>query len=151
MNFVDWCNSNQGFIEIILSILTLVVSICAIIISVITARMPFKRKIELTCGSSIGIGQDFEGIYVTATNVGNRVIHICMIGFYCGKNVYFNKDTINQSTILLKPADFTTQYIDKKDYSIFFKNSKKFKIYAFVKDESGKKYKKYLCKVKELM
>lgn len=150
MNIINWCNNNQGFIEVILSILTLSVSICAIIISLITAKLPFKRKLDISCGTSFGIGDDFEGIYVTATNVGNRVVHICMIGFYCRKNIYFNKNTISESTILLKPGEFTSQYIDKNDYKIFLKNNTNAKIYAFVKDESGKKYKKYLCKVKKL-
>lgn len=151
-DIINWCNSNQGFINMILSIATLIISTLAVIISIITAQLPYKRKVDISCGSSIGVGIDFEGIYVTATNVGNRAVRICNMGF-CVKNaVYFNKNTIYQNTIILKPGDTTTQYFEKKDYAIFYKNNSKNKrIYAFAKDESGKLYKKYLCKIKELI
>lgn len=151
-NLINWCNNNQGFIDMILSVSTLIVSLLAVIISIITAQLPYKRKIDITCGYSMGMDIDFEGIYVTATNIGNRAVRICTIGFCVKNNTYFNKDTILQSTVILKPGDITTQYIDKRDYSIFKRNnSKNQKIYAFAKDETGKMYKKYLCKIKTLV
>ena len=38
LDIIDWCNSNQEFIGALLSLLTFIVSIIAIITSVITAR-----------------------------------------------------------------------------------------------------------------
>lgn len=151
-DIINWCNNNQGFINMILSVATLMVSAIAVIISIITAQLPYKRKVDISSGSSLGVGIDFEGIYVTATNVGNRAVRICNIGFCVKNDVYFNKDTISQSTTILKPGETTTQYINKNDYEIFYRNnSRNKKIYAFAKDESGRMYKKYLCKIKELI
>lgn len=71
MEIIEWCNNNQGFISAILSLLTLIASIIAIIISIVTSRLPFKKKLLLTSGSFIGIGFKCTGTHVTVTNVGN--------------------------------------------------------------------------------
>lgn len=41
---ITWCNSNNGFATILLSALTLLVSIIAIIVSIRTARLPYNYK-----------------------------------------------------------------------------------------------------------
>ena len=40
---VIWCNENTGFATILLSALTLIVSIIAVIVSINTARLPYKN------------------------------------------------------------------------------------------------------------
>lgn len=76
LDIIDWCNNNQGFIGALLSLLTLIVSIIAIIISVITARNPYKRKLAVSGGTTVGIGLDFIGVHITAINVGNMPVMI---------------------------------------------------------------------------
>lgn len=44
MNFIDWCNNNMGFVSLLLSALTLFVSILAIVVSIHTAKLPYKKK-----------------------------------------------------------------------------------------------------------
>lgn len=76
---INWCNSNNGFATILLSALTLLVSIIAIIVSIRTARLPYKKKLIVSGGSFISAGG--IGLYITATNVGNRQLKISNIGF----------------------------------------------------------------------
>ena len=47
---ITWCNSNNGFATILLSALTLLVSIIAIIVSIRTARLPYKKKLIVSGG-----------------------------------------------------------------------------------------------------
>lgn len=53
---ITWCNSNNGFATILLSALTLLVSIIAIIVSIRTARLPYKKKLIVSGGSFISAG-----------------------------------------------------------------------------------------------
>ena len=43
---ITWCNSNNGFATILLSALTLLVSIIAIIVSIRTARLPYTFPMQ---------------------------------------------------------------------------------------------------------
>ena len=45
-NIIQWCNDNVGFATIVLSTLTLLVSIIALIVSTRTARLPYKKIIK---------------------------------------------------------------------------------------------------------
>lgn len=102
MEIIEWCNNNQGFISAILSLLTLIASIIAIIISV-------------------------EG------------------------QVFTNIKTIEESRIMLNPGETTTQYFYNSEFSAFSKIQQNKKAYAYAEDSEGKKYKKYICKVKNLV
>lgn len=110
LDIIDWCNKNQGFIGALLSLLTLIVSIITIIISVITARNPYKRKLAVSGGTSVGIGFEFAGLHITAVNVGNMLVMIKTIGIKIGKDIYINVNTITESRIMPKTTETTTQY-----------------------------------------
>ena len=43
---IQWCNENVGFATIVLSALTLLVSIIAVIVSIRTARLPYKKLLK---------------------------------------------------------------------------------------------------------
>lgn len=73
MDVIDWCNNNIGFVSLLLSALTLLVSILAIVISIHTAKLPYKKKLLVTTGSYIHTVDRSLGIYISATNVGNRM------------------------------------------------------------------------------
>lgn len=149
--FIQWCNENQGFLTIVLSALTLLVSIIAIIVSLHTARLPYKKKLLVKTGntiSSIGLG-----LHVTATNVGNRNIKISNIGFLIGNQIYINKNTLMESLIVIGQGDTTSQYYDLQEFRATLadmKISPSTKIYAFVEDTEGTRYKKKLTDVKSL-
>ena len=47
MNIIQWCNENNGFLTAILSLIGLVLSVPAIVVSLRTARLPYKKKLML--------------------------------------------------------------------------------------------------------
>lgn len=84
MEFVQWCNENEGFLSAVLSIIGLMLSVIAIVVSVQTARLPYKKKLMLgsymMLGATVNPGVNattfIMGMSTSATNVGNRAIVI---------------------------------------------------------------------------
>lgn len=105
--FIIWCNNNVGFVSIVLSALTLFVSIIAIIVSIHTARLPYRKRLMVVTGNYIS--EDGIGYHITATNIGNRNIKIKTIGFLIGKSIYINKNTIFDSQVMLSQGEETSQ------------------------------------------
>lgn len=142
---VKWCNDNSGFAQIILSLITILISFLAIIISIITARLPYKKKILLTCGSYIGIGYDDDGIHVTVTNIGNRNVYIKNIGIILDKKMILQaKESFSLKDKILEPGESVSTYLSSTDLKEYRTPTKK--AYAFFEDnENSKKY-KYICK-----
>ena len=90
-DIVQWFNNNQGFVSALLSTLTIALGVIAIIISVQTARLPFRKKVKLW-GS---IGYIFDSniltptigkVFASACNVGNRDVYIKFLGFAIKKD-----------------------------------------------------------------
>lgn len=82
-SFVDWCNYNSGFVSAVLSIATILVSIIAIVISILTARLPYKKKAKLSGSISYAFPAERPTVAaydVNATNIGNRNINITFLG-----------------------------------------------------------------------
>ena len=142
---IKWCNDNSGFAQIILSLITILISFLAIIISIITARLPYKKKILLTCGSYIGIGYDDDGIHVTVTNIGNRNVCIKNIGIILDKKMILQaKESFSLKDKILEPGESVSTYLSSTDLKEYKAPTKK--AYAFFEDnENSKKY-KYICK-----
>ena len=90
MAIVQWCNDNSGFVSAVLSLITIFISVLAIIISLRTARLPFKKRIKLSGSFDYvnEVGTEFSktiGIYVNACNVGNRAVNIKYLGLAVSK------------------------------------------------------------------
>lgn len=77
---IQWCNDNVRFAIIVLSSLTLLVSVIAIIVSVRTARLPYKKMLKTETGSYLTT-DDESGVHVTAINCGNINFTINSMGF----------------------------------------------------------------------
>jgi hypothetical protein len=150
-NIINWCNDNVGFATILLSVGTLIISIIAIIISINTSRLPFKKRLRLETGSFFWIGVRGQGIHVTAINIGNRNIVIKTMGLLINGQCCINIHTIKESQISLAIGESTTQYFDDKNLLEIVKLSAKFKVFGYVEDTEGQKYKKYICKVETLI
>ena len=147
MEFIEWSNLNNGFVSLLLSALTLFVSILAVIVSVHTARLPYKKKILIVSGSCVS--EDGIGLHITATNVGNRDINVKTTGFLIGKIVYINKTTIFESQVILKQGETTSQYFHIEKMRDVIKNKRintSTKVFSFVEDSEGKIYKKALVR-----
>lgn len=152
MGFIEWCNANMGFASLLLSGLTFLVSVLAIIVSLQTSRLPYKKKLLVVAGNFIS--PDDMGFHITATNIGNRNIKIKTIGFLIGKSTYINTNTIFESRKILTQGEETSQYynIDWLQAAIIKANVKESAlIWAFVEDTEGKKYKKRFARVGKLL
>ena len=147
---IKWCNENIGFLTAVLSFLTLFFSVIAIIVSINTSRLPYKKKLLVNVGSFIGVGFDSYGIHVTITNIGNRNIIINKIGLLIGKKLYQNKNTILEKQINLSIGESTSQYFESSDLKTIKDLKKNFKVYGYVEDTEGKKYKKFCCRLKKI-
>jgi hypothetical protein len=128
------------------------VSILAVIISIRTARLPYKKKILVVSGSYIS--SDGMGLHITVTNVGNRNIKIKTIGFLLGNLVYINKNTLMESQVMLMQGEITSQYFNIDDLKAKIMDSKistSIIIRAFMEDTEGKRYKRRLIKAGKLI
>lgn len=151
MGFVKWCNENSGFITAVFSLLSLLISTIAIIISVLTARLPFKKALRISGGSYFGVGsgqEDKQGIYVNALNVGNVPINIVELGLWHNNKQILNVHTIKEARGILTQMSSVEQEFCSESLREAFRG-KTGKVYAFAKDAEGKIYKKYLCHVRD--
>ena len=55
---IEWCNLNNGFLTAILSMVGLLLSLTAIVVSVRTALLPFKKKIKISSFVSIAFSKN---------------------------------------------------------------------------------------------
>ena len=91
MEIITWCNVNQGFATIILSIFTLIISVIAIVVSIKTAQFPFKKKL----GINVVFDELNENEYqckLYVMNTGNRIIVIFGIWLESGENFLCNTE-----------------------------------------------------------
>lgn len=154
MCFIQWCNDNSGFISAILSLVGLVLSVTAIVVSIQTARLPYKKKIMLASsvllGANVFPGVSTEsfviGISASATNIGNRTISLTYLGYAIKKDGKFhmiypiNREFDCKST--LAPSEMgETQFNTDELLKCFSNISQDTKLYVFAKDTEGKEYK----------
>lgn len=138
---IKWCNDNVGFATIVLSSLTLLVSVIAIVVSVRTARLPYKKMLKIETGSYLTT-DDESGLHVTATNCGNMDFTINSMGFIGKGNQFMvNFHSNNQYPLRLKNGDQASEYFTDAAPAIQQLKMNK-KIIAYVKDSEGKIYKK---------
>lgn len=153
--FIQWCNENNGFIAAILSLVGLVLSITAIIVSIRTARLPYKKKLLL--GSYLSIAGGFNsagqamtktiGISSSATNVGNRTVNITYLGYAIKKNGHYNyifpTNRDFDSKASLEPSEMAeTQFYADELLMRFSDENRKTRLYVYAKDTEGTEYKK---------
>lgn len=149
-NLIQWCTANNAFINLILSLSTIIISIIAIIVSLTTARLPYKKKIKLSCGIAYN-GASWM-ISINAVNIGNRAVKIEMIGLLINSKQLFDKGTIGSNQITLNPAAITTHYINCGDLQhICGGIAKETIVYAYVTDSEGKTYKEKTGTVADLI
>lgn len=121
MKFVEWCNENQGFLSLLLTIFTALISVIAIVISILTARLPYKKKLKLINNYKFGIMQtargNLESMFLTVgvVNVGNRAISTDYVGLGVYKDkrlqrVYPIDRTFDCKTILNPSELFEMDY-----------------------------------------
>ena len=147
MSIIEWCNLNEGFINAVLAIISLLLSCVAIGVSIQAIRLPFKKKLKVECylGFVTQRPENNEGIIVTVTNVSNRDIVIYEISLKNHKHKRIIDTTlpITEINFILHTGDTKTRFFGFEE----FRNSiigLGLPIYGYARDTSGKIYKKRL-------
>lgn len=149
---IQWCNENNGFLTGVLSLLTLVVSIIAIIVSIRTAKLPYKRKLRLSSSLDIAFfqnpvtgesGSQIMGISVNIANIGSRNVNISYLGISVnGRQEKLTKirDEVT-GTGMLAPTEVKTEFFKKADLVyVLSRLDKKAKISLYARDTEGNEY-----------
>ena len=149
---IKWCNDNNGFLTGVLSLLTLVVSIIAIIVSIRTAKLPYKRKLRLSSSLDIAFfqnpatgesGTQIMGISVNIANIGSRNVNISYLGISVNgrqEKLTKIKDEVT-GTGILAPTEVKTEFFKKTDLIyVLSRLDKKAKISLYARDTEGNEY-----------
>ena len=157
MEIIQWCNTNSGFLTGVLSLLTLAVSVIAIIISVRTAKLPYKKKLSLSSSFDSAFmqnpitgetGSGILGISVNAANVGARNVNITYLWIsvkdkpLSGGQQKLTKirDEIT-GTGIIAPTEVKTEMFNKTDLiGVLSKLGKGARIYLYARDTEGEEY-----------
>ena len=101
MEIVEWCNNNEGFLTMLLSLFTLITSIIAIIVSIKTAQLPYKKKIDINTFYNEIEGNKYS-CRLFIINTGNRVIGISSIYLEYGDSLIYTSESPNK---YIKPSE----------------------------------------------
>lgn len=157
MCIVEWCNLNSGFLTGVLSLLTLVVSVIAIVISIHTAKLPYKKEIKLSSSIDVFFSRNdttgetdsqIIGVSVNAANVGSRNVNITYLGI-CVKDKSLHNGQEKMAKIRdeitgtgnIAPTEVKTEMFQKADLIFALsKLSKKARVYLYAQDTEGREY-----------
>ena len=153
---IKWCNDNNGFLTGILSLLTLFVSVIAVVVSIRTARLPYMKRLILSSDITILFGTNdftgqpvsqFAGITINATNIGNRNINIKFLGFAIHTSFKLQKMQTRDRELggegVLEPTAVSTVEYTAKELLSFSELKPGTKVYCCAMDTEGKTYLKY--------
>ncbi|WP_294408507.1 hypothetical protein [uncultured Ruminococcus sp.] len=165
---IKWCNENNGFITAILSIIGLLLSVIAIVVSIRTARLPYKKKLKLTSSFDVAFSKNtitgevtsnLVGISVNAANIGSRNVSITYLGICVkDKNSNWNKQKMTKirdeitGTGMIAPAEIKTELYKKDDllYSLSLLSGDA-KIYLYAMDTEETEYFKSAGNAKNML
>jgi len=139
MDFINWCNANQGFLSFALSLFTILLSIIAIIISIINFRVQYKKNLSV---DSYFLLDDSNKLVVYIVNNGYIPLGIERVSLSY-KNVFLcYKAKYNRDKKRLMPTEsLTVEYIIDKKYIDILSDEKQNKLFIIkVKDTYGKEY-----------
>lgn len=137
MNFIEWCNVNQGFLSFVLSTVTLLLSIIAIFISIIAMRIPYKKRVVVEAACLYN-GSDNK-VYVWISNVGNKTFSVKQIDVIYNKVHIGGTGKFKPEKRILNPSEIkefcVKTFLENKNINDFLKNGK-----VMVTDTENKEY-----------
>lgn len=155
-SIIRWCNENGGFLSGVLSLLTLIVSIIAVVVSIKTARLPYTKRLILSSDITILFGTNnltgqpiskFAGITVNATNIGNRNVNLNFLGFAIRHGLKLQKMQTKDRELggkgILEPTAVSTIEYTEKELLGFRDLKPRTKVYCCAMDTEGTTYLKY--------
>lgn len=161
MEFIEWCNENNGFLTAVLSLIGLTVSVIAVIVSIRTARLPYKKKLKLAVTTnfifeqnllSLKILSNIAGISVNVTNIGSRMVNLTYLGLAVrdikGSMLLLNKLNEKMEGIgIIKPTEIRSTSYPINDLLISIKKMPmNAVIYLYATDSEGKLYRKKMVR-----
>lgn len=157
MNFIQWCNDDNGFLTAILSLIGLILSATAIVVSIRTARLPYKKRIMLdssplpdvsvVTGVSVKFILSISGMSASATNIGNRTVNLMYLGYatkkhgrYIGLPIFPHNREFN-CKVSLAPSEMSESqfYTDELIKSLSREDCNK-KLFVYAIDTEKKEY-----------
>ena len=164
MGFIQWCNDNNGFLTAVLSLIGLILSVTAIVVSIRTARLPYKKKLLLGSSLLLGVSRiplrgtetSLIGLSSTATNIGNRTISLTYLGFAIKKDHKFSKlypvDRPFDNREILEPSEmYDVKFSRDEIIKGLSKEDQNTKVYAYASDTEGTEYKKRIGTVGKII
>lgn len=110
MNFIEWCNCNQGFWAFLLSLFSFLLSAIAIIYSIINYINENKKKLSVNCSILID-GSKENNLIVHVANVGNKPLGIGHVNIkYDNCYLSCKCNTIHCPKIIMPAETFTLKY-----------------------------------------
>lgn len=154
IDFMQWCNKNNGFFTLILSIIGLLLSGIAIVVSIHTSRLPYKKKLLLNSSlmfvasndGGMGFKTCIAGLEVSATKIGNRPISLTYLGYAIKKkNRFYKICPINRHIDCrkkLSPLEMLdVQFPTKELLNAFLSEEHSTIFYVIANDTEGTEYK----------
>ena len=160
MEFIRWCNDNAGFFSAILSLIGILSGILAIIVSIRTARLPYKKAVKISAAFGFPIEPDRvdavgktddRTLFVNAANTGNRNVYFSFLGLACKKNdnernsweIFYENSPCVMKSGLLQPAEVMTTKYFAASLKDRLESADANKIYLLAIDSEGRYYHKY--------
>ena len=138
MNIIKWIISEW------FSIIGIILSIIALIVSIRAAKMPYKKKLRMYVEGYYREG-NFDSFEMVAVNSGNREIFIDYLGIVEGKSDHpkelLQYCSIKGETNGIKPGERFTKGYSASYYRELYKNICDLnRVYICAKDSEGKRY-----------
>lgn len=143
--FIEWSNSNQGFVSAILALTSIILSVVAIFVSIRVAKLPFRKKIAIAFYTNLGVGLSagLQFYSIEATNIGNRILKLNFVGIGYKESgrwmKCYNKANGNPNNVLLDINETVDTQYSVADVDQLMKERK---LYAIAIDIEGKMYKR---------
>lgn len=156
---IVWCNENNGFLTAILSVIGLLISTIAVVVSIRTAKLPFRKKLKLSSSTDIIFSQHSSGevssevasITVSAANVGFRNVCITYLGLLVddGTALHSHKQKMAKvrdeitGTGLILPSEVKTETFKRIDlFYALSRMNQSAKVYLCAQDTEGAEHTK---------
>ena len=110
---INWCNDNSGFISAILSIMTINISVCALIVSRKIGIFPYRKQL-----AAIPTYYKKDGkpvIDIKLVNYGLTAIVIRYVAVLDSKKNWVGSTSME--AIILKPSNYKTISLEINDYN----------------------------------
>lgn len=143
--FIEWCNSNQGFVSAILAMTSIALSVIAIVVSIRVAKIPYRKKIAVAFYTNIGLNMSDDLCFysIEATNIGNRIIKLNFVGIGYKENGSWMKC---YSKVSATPTNTMLDINETADAQYTVSDVKRLMadktLYAIAIDIEGKMYKR---------